>query len=68
MIRWYFLQILIALDQLTNTIFGGWADETLSARCYREKRWFQHVINLLFFWQTDDEGKTVISRLTILSP
>ena len=24
-------QILIAIDQLANTIIGGWADETLSS-------------------------------------
>ena len=34
-------QLLIALDQTANTavslfIGGGWADETLSARCWRQ--------------------------------
>ena len=28
-------QIMIAFDQLCNTIVGGWADETFSARCWR---------------------------------
>ena len=29
-------QVLIALDQLLNSLLpGGWADETLSARCWR---------------------------------
>lgn len=29
-------QIAIALDQLVNTLIpGGWADETISARCWR---------------------------------
>ena len=28
-------QIPIAIDQLVNTIFGGWADETISSRAYR---------------------------------
>ncbi|MCL2710766.1 MAG: hypothetical protein FWE95_07785 [Planctomycetaceae bacterium] len=51
------MQILIAIDQLINTIFGGWADETLSARCWREKRWFRHVIDLLFRWQIDEAGR-----------
>lgn len=27
--------ILIALDQLINTLLGGWPDETLSSRAYR---------------------------------
>jgi hypothetical protein len=29
------LQIAVALDQLVNTIFGGYADETMSSRCWR---------------------------------
>ena len=28
-------QILIGIDQLFNTLFGGYADETISSRCYR---------------------------------
>ena len=52
------LQTLIALDQLINAIFGGWADETISARAYRRQakktRWYvtMHVIDAVFFWQT----------------
>jgi hypothetical protein len=49
----YFLQLLIAFDQLVNTLLGGWADETLSARCYRTRSCFEPMINLLFFWQPD---------------
>lgn len=33
--RRYIRQIAIAADQLVNTLLGGYADETLSARCYR---------------------------------
>lgn len=45
-------QFLIAFDQLINTLFGGWADETLSARMYREKRYgWTAFIDMLFFWQ-----------------
>lgn len=29
-------QVLIAIDQLINTLLGGWSDETFSARCWRE--------------------------------
>lgn len=49
-------QILIALDQLLNAIFRGWADETLSARAYRlapnsiKWRTVQQVIDAAFFW------------------
>lgn len=39
----YIRQVLIALDQLVNTLIGGYADETLSAAIYRysleNKRW-----------------------------
>lgn len=47
-------QILIAIDQLINAIFGGWADETLSARCWRCRerqpyKLLEPVINRLFF-------------------
>ena len=31
-------QILIAVDQLANAVIGGWADETLSSRAWREDR------------------------------
>ncbi|MDR0326694.1 MAG: hypothetical protein LBI05_00195 [Planctomycetaceae bacterium] len=53
----YFINLLIALDQLANTVYGGYPDGTLSARSYREKRWSERWINLLFFWQTDEKGK-----------
>lgn len=35
MARGYFRNVLIGLDQLINTVVGGWPDETLSARCGR---------------------------------
>ena len=52
-------QIIIALDQLGNTLLGGWADETISCRAARcrckYKRWMvaSKVINFIFFWQDD---------------
>lgn len=53
-----YFQVLIAIDQLFNTIFCGMADETLSARAYRHyrdgsRKWPYHLINALFFWQED---------------
>ena len=52
------MQVLIALDQLLNALLFGYADETLSARCYRAHRdgkvfgkLFMRPIDLLFFWQ-----------------
>lgn len=52
------LQILIALDQLVNTVFGGFADETLSSRAYRHhlkgnREWCYRLINMIFFLQED---------------
>lgn len=52
------MQIAIAFDQLANTVLGGYADETMSARCWRLRRFqpyrfLQPVIDMLFFWQVD---------------
>lgn len=51
-------QFLIAVDQVFNTIAGGWADETLSARAYRcsdKSHWrvARKMIDGLFFWQKE---------------
>lgn len=48
-----------ALSQLGNVAWPFWsvrdtsANESISGRCYRERRAFRHVINALFFWQDD---------------
>ncbi|WP_406022526.1 hypothetical protein [Succinivibrio sp.] len=34
----YLINILIAFDQLVNTLFGGSCDETISALCYRKSQ------------------------------
>lgn len=48
-------QVLIAIDQLLNTLLGGFCDETLSARAYRQTFKGNHlprkIIDGLFFWQ-----------------
>ena len=53
-IKWHLLQFLLALDQLLNTLLGGWADESFSARCYRHRYqngWYAMMllVNALFF-------------------
>ena len=53
-----YFQVLIALDQLVNTFFGGMADETMSSRAHRLKiergrKWASLIINRMFFWQKD---------------
>ena len=52
-------QVGIAFDQFLNALCGGWADETLSCRAWRQREkkkiWkiMRHVIDVLFFWQKD---------------
>ena len=47
-------QILIAIDQLANAMIGGWADETLSSRAWRENRMrLVAFIDRLFFWDAN---------------
>lgn len=56
--KFYLVQLFIAVDQLLNAILFGYADETLSARSYRAwrddkifGRISMPVIDILFFWQ-----------------
>lgn len=64
LMRAYFEQVFLAVDQLVNALIPpldgtvGYADETLSARCYRAHRdgkimgkLLMRPIDLLFFWQ-----------------
>lgn len=49
-------EVLVAVDQLVNAILGGWADETISARCHRLRdhqpfKILRPVIDGLFFFQ-----------------
>jgi len=51
-------EVAIAIDQLANAICGGYADETISARCWRRRASrpytiLRPVIDGLFFWQRD---------------
>lgn len=56
-LKWYVVNLLVAIDQLANAVLGGWCDESLSSHSYRLWRddkpwgWLMHVIDLLFFWQ-----------------
>ena len=48
--------VLIAVDQLVNTLLGGWPDETLSSRAWRwhvagVRSWPCTLIDRLFFWE-----------------
>lgn len=51
-------QVLIAIDQLINTLFGGMADETLSSRAYRlelerGRFWARKLIDGILFFDKD---------------
>ena len=61
-------QVLVAIDQLINTIFGGYADETVSSRSHRayisgKRKWTRNLINFLFFWQDDHCKKAYESEI-----
>ena len=60
-------QILVAADQLMNALLGGFADETLSARCYRCRHrqpyaFLKVVIDGLFFWQFEHCKQSYMSE------
>ena len=65
------MQLLIALDQVLNTVVWikgdgfGMADETLSARAWRlrEKSNAWRRIDRLFFWQVDHCRQSYLSEL-----
>ena len=53
-LRHWVKQNALALDQVGNTLLGGWADETLSSHAYRLHRdgkrfgFTMHIIDALF--------------------
>ena len=54
----YLRNLLIAVDQLINTVGGGWPDETLSSRAWRwhrdgRRKWPRRFIDRLFFFDPD---------------
>lgn len=55
-------QIAIAFDQLVNTLLGGMADETLSARAHRTGSAWEPFIDALFFWQIGHCFQSYISE------
>jgi hypothetical protein len=51
-VKW-FLNVLISIDQLVNTVFGGDPDETISSRLGRNypNSVLAKIVDILFFWQ-----------------
>ena len=67
--RFWTLQVLIALDQLVNALIGGWADETLSSHAYRRHPRLARVINALLWFDPDHcRGSFESERLRLQSP
>lgn len=71
----YGQQVFIGVDQLANALIPpldgtvSYADETLSARCYRAHRdgkifgkLFMRPINLLFWWQGPDHCRNAYTK------
>jgi hypothetical protein len=69
----YFFNILVALDQLGNTLLGGDPDETISSRSGKNenrKRWAYFLCRALHWIDADhckksieeDEGKNAIIK------
>lgn len=63
----YWKQVLIALDQVLNTLFRGYADETLSSRAHRHalkgNPWPERIINALLFFDKDHCRESYESEL-----
>ena len=58
----YIEVLFIAFDQFINAVLGGWPDETLSSRCWREEQqglraWPRKLVDGLFFWQREGHCK-----------
>lgn len=54
----YLLRVLIAIDQLVNTLFGGMPDETISAKLWRLRyrqpyKILRYIVDTLFWFDKD---------------
>lgn len=64
----YLKNLLIALDQLVNTILGGWPDESLSSQCWRIEQkkgisWPRKLVDALLFFDKDHCQESYESEL-----
>lgn len=65
----HIFQILIAVDQLINTLFLGYADETISSRMYRYElegkitgKIFRPIIDKIFWFQKEHCREAYLSE------
>lgn len=68
----YLKNVIIAVDQLINALFGGWVDETMSSQAWRWSRdgvrhWPRRLIDALFFWDKDEATGRKHCELSYLS-
>ncbi len=61
-------QFLIAIDQLFNSVLGGYADETLSARAWRMQEYsywsaVRKSIDSIFFWEKDHCKESYLNEI-----
>lgn len=64
----YLKQVLIAFDQLLNTLFKGYADETLSSRAYRlrverGRVWPERIIDTVLFFDDNHCEESYVSEV-----
>jgi hypothetical protein len=57
-------QFAIAVDQLVNTLAGGWADETISSRAHRTSPRLAKVIDTLLWFDEDHCRQSYLSERT----
>lgn len=64
----YLKNVLVAFDQLLNTIFKGWPDESLSARAYRleqerGRKWARVLIDAVLFFDREHCYNSYLSEI-----
>jgi len=62
-------QVVIAVDQLVNTVLCGWADETLSSRAWRAEqsgnpygKVCRYLIDIIFFFDANHCYESYVSE------
>ena len=72
--KFFLAQLLISIDQVFNTLVGGWADETLSAHAFRMKEqgkpwgFLCGVINVLLWDRRHCENSYLAEKQRLQSP
>ena len=62
MLKKYFWNLLISIDQLVNTIFGGDPDETISSRTGKlmhKRAWAKYLARFLNLFEDNHAKKSI---------